>query len=47
MRFRAFVVARGSDVDASMFADEQRWFECACMMVFPLENRADDHDITM
>ena len=47
MRFGAFIVAIGSDMDASIFADKQRWFECACMMVFPLENSADDHDITM
>ena len=47
MRFRAFVVARDSDVDACTFADEQGWFECACVMVFPPENGADNHDITM
>ena len=47
MRFRAFVVVRESDVDAGTFADEQWWFKCACTMVFPLENRADNHDITM
>ena len=47
MRFRAFIVARGSNMDAGIFADELWWFECACTMVFPLENRADDHDITM
>ena len=47
MRFGAFVVARCSDMDAGTFADEQWWFECACMMVFLLENGADDHDITM
>ena len=35
MRFRAFVVVRGSDVDAGIFADKQRWLKCACMMVFP------------
>ena len=34
MRFGAFVVARGSDMDAGIFADKQRWFECTCMMVF-------------
>ena len=47
MRFRAFIVARDSDVDASTFADEQGWFECTCTMVFLLENGADDHDVTM
>ena len=47
MRFRAFIIARGSNVDASIFTDKQRWFECACMMVFPPENGADNHDITM
>ena len=47
MRFRAFIVARGSDMDAGVFADEQIWFECTCMKVFPLENRADDHDVIM
>ena len=46
-RFRAFVVARDSDVDADTFADEQGWFECTCPMVFPLENGTDDNDITM
>ena len=47
MRFRAFVVARGSNMDAGIFADEQRWFECTCAMVFPLENGANNHDVTM
>ena len=47
MRFRAFIVARGSDMDTGIFADEQRWFECACTMVFLPENGADDHDVTM
>ena len=47
MRFGAFVVARGSNMDAGIFADKQRWFECAWTMVFLLENRADDYDITM
>ena len=47
MRFRTFVVARDSDVEASTLADEQWWFECACTIVFPLEKGADNHDITM
>ena len=46
MRFGTFVVARGSGMDAGIFADEQRWFKYTCMMVFPLENRAENHDIT-
>ena len=46
-RFGAFVVARHSDVDAGVFADEQGWFECKCAMVFPPESGADDHDVTM
>ena len=37
MRFRAFVIIRDSDVDASAFADEQWQFESACTMVFPPE----------
>ena len=47
MRFRTFIVIRDSNVDASTFADEQWWFECTCAMVFPLENGAENHDITM
>ena len=47
MRFRAFVVVRDSNVDASTFGDKQWWFECTCAMVFPPEIGADDHDITM
>ena len=47
MRFGAFVVARDSDTDTDAFADEQGWFKCACLMVSPLENGADNHDITM
>ena len=47
MRFGAFVVARGSDMDAGIFADKQKWFKCTCAMVFPPENREDDHDIIM
>ena len=36
-RFRAFIVARGSDMDASIFVDKQRWFKCACAVVFLLK----------
>ena len=37
MMFGAFIVARDLDMDAGTFADEQGWFECTCVMVFPLE----------
>ena len=47
MTFRAFVVARDSNVDAGTYSDEQGWFECVCAMAFPLENGADSCDITM
>ena len=47
MRFGAFIVARDSNMDTGAFADEQGWFECTCAMIFPQENGADYHDVTM
>ena len=38
MRFGAFVIFGGSDLDASRFADESWWFQCACAVVFPPED---------
>ena len=46
-RFGAFVIIGNSDVDAGGCTDEPLWFQCACAMVFPPENGADDHDVTM
>ena len=38
MRFGAFVIFGGSDVDASRFADEPWQFQCTCTVVFPPED---------
>ena len=35
----------GSSMDAGGCADEHWWFQCACTVVFPPEDRADDHDV--
>ena len=36
-RFGISVVFRGSDVDASRYADKPWQFQCTCTMVFQLE----------
>ena len=49
MRFRAFVIIGGSNMDASRFADEPWQFQCTCTMVFPLEDWSKwswHHDVT-
>ena len=38
MRFEAFVIIGDSNVDAGRFADEPWQFQCACTMVFLLED---------
>ena len=38
MRFGAFVIFGGSDVDAGRFADEPWQFQSACAVVFLLED---------
>ena len=37
-RFAAFVIFGGSNVDAGRCADEPWWFQCACAVVFLLED---------
>ena len=44
---RSFRSSKGFRRGHGTFADEQWWFECACTMIFPPENGADDHDVTM
>ena len=39
-RFGAFVVFGGSGVDAGRYTDEPWWFQCACTVVFPLEDQS-------
>ena len=48
-RLGAFVIIGGSDVDTGIFADEPWQFQCACTMVFPLEDwsrQSWHHDVT-
>ena len=37
-RFGAFLIFWGSDVDATGYADDPWWFQCACIMVLLLED---------
>ena len=47
MRFGAFVIFGGSNVDAGRFADESWQFQYACAIVFLPEIGADNHDVMM
>ena len=41
----AFIVIGDSVMDAGRCAEELQCFQCACTVVFPLEVKADDHDV--
>ena len=45
--FGAFIIIGDSDMDTGRCADEPWQFQCTCTVVFPLENGAENHDITM
>ena len=41
----AFIVIGDSSLDAGRCADKLQYFWCACTVVLPLEDEADNHDV--